>query len=228
MQCSIPNSTAYQNTCSKRRPARRAKPPLHGAQGHAMQHTQQHGVPASVLYKAAPRAPRKAAPTRGAGACSAACPSARRSSTRALQSGAPRAAQSRPYTGRRDMQCGMPDSTAYLYACSIKRRPARRAKPPLHGAHGHATVPFGTITNAPPQLSCQCVVECILRVSLGLRSYSRNPETRYASINGVSGLLASTSTLASRRSACQREAKGFGVGLPIRAATLFRQRIAVC
>ena len=43
-----------------------------------------------------------------------------------------------PYTGRRDMQCGMPNSTAYLYACSIKRRPARRAKLPLHGAQGHA------------------------------------------------------------------------------------------
>ena len=56
----------------------------HGAQGHAVQHAQQHGVPVRVLYKAAPRAPRKAAPTRGAGACSAACLTARRTNTRAL------------------------------------------------------------------------------------------------------------------------------------------------
>ena len=70
MQCSMPNSTAYQYACStKRRPARRAKPPLHGAQGHAVRPAQQHGVPVRVLYKAAPRAPRKAAPTRGARAC---------------------------------------------------------------------------------------------------------------------------------------------------------------
>ena len=34
------------------------------------------------------------------------------------------------------MQCGMPNSTAYLYACSFKRRIARRAKPPLNGAKG--------------------------------------------------------------------------------------------
>ena len=45
---------------------------------------------------AALRAPRKAAPPQGAGACSAACLTARRTNTRALQGGAPRAAQSRP------------------------------------------------------------------------------------------------------------------------------------
>ena len=139
MQCSMPNSTAYQYACStKRRSVRRAKPPLHGAQGHAVQHAQQHGVPVRVLYKAALRAPRKAAPTRAAGACSAACPTARCTSTRALQSGAPCAAQSRPNTGRRGMQCSMPNSTAYQYACSTKRRSVRHAKPPLHGAQGHA------------------------------------------------------------------------------------------
>ena len=103
-----------------------------------MRHAQQHGVPLRVLYKAAPRAPRKAAPTRGAGEGSAACPTERRPSTRALEGGAPRAAQSRPYTGRRGMQCSMPNSTAYQYACLIKRRSARRAKLPLHGAQGHA------------------------------------------------------------------------------------------
>ena len=96
MQCGMPNSTAYGYACSiKRRSARRAKPPLHGAQRHAVQHAQQHG------------------------GISAACPTARRTGTRALQSGAPRAAQRRPYTGRRGMQCSMPNSTAYQHACSI-------------------------------------------------------------------------------------------------------------
>ena len=89
MQGRMPNSTAYPFAGSfKRRNLRRAKPPLRGAQGHAVQHTQQHGVPVRVLLQAAQRAPRKAAPTRGAGACSAACPSARRTRTRALFSGA--------------------------------------------------------------------------------------------------------------------------------------------
>ena len=55
MQCSMPNSTAYQYACStKRRPARRVKPPLHGAQGHAVQHAHQHGVPYACLIKRRP------------------------------------------------------------------------------------------------------------------------------------------------------------------------------
>ena len=123
-----------------------------------------------------------------------------------------RSAISRPLPGRRGMQCCMPISTAYLYACVTETRircnsPSRTSSITPHIFQGGRSI------------SC---------VNLGLRSYSRNPETRCARINGASGLLANTSTLASRRSACQWEAKGFGVGLPIRAATLFRQWIAVC
>jgi hypothetical protein len=98
----------------------------------------------------------KAAPTRGAGACSAACPTARRTCTRApscgtaitptrgaagmqcssQQHGVPvrvllhaahRAPRkAAPTRGAAGMQCSMPSSTAYPYACSFKR-PARAA-----------------------------------------------------------------------------------------------------
>ena len=55
-----------------------------------------------MLLNATHRAPCKAAPTRGAGACSAACPTAPRSCTRASTCGALCAAQNR---GNRDTKC---------------------------------------------------------------------------------------------------------------------------
>ena len=149
----MPNSTAYLCACGA--PCTAQSRPLHGAQGHAVQHAQQHGVPLLVLLShAAHPAPRKAAPPRGAGACSAACPTARRTCTRApFSCGAPCAALSRPSMGRRGMQCSMPISTAYLYACSFSmRRTLRCAKPPLNGSQGHAEIcPTArrTFTRAP-------------------------------------------------------------------------------
>ena len=59
-------------------------------------------------------------------------------SLRALYEAAPRVLLYRPLPGRKGMQCCMPISTPYLYACLARRRPARRDKPPLAGAQGHA------------------------------------------------------------------------------------------